>query len=182
MSFKDYDDKQLFSELYISTYSYLINYAYGIIHNAHDAEELVQEAYVRLANHFDKYKNNGKKELFGLLIVITRNLSINLLHKRERRGEVLVDYKEYADDSDIEAFRNILEEDMVHKCTIEEVRIAIRELKQGDRDVLILKYFHELGNDDIAEILSLNLKNVEVRLRRARHRMLEIMKKNGFER
>ena len=53
---------------------------------------------------------------------------------------------------------------------------------RGSKDLLILKYFHELGNDDIAEILSLNLKNVEVRLRRARHRMLEIMKKNGFER
>jgi RNA polymerase sigma-70 factor (ECF subfamily) len=181
MSFNSYEDRQLFAELYEATYAHLINYAKGIVHNDHDAEEIVHDAYVRFAGHFDKYKRKERKMLYGLLLVITRNLSIDLCKKNKRRGDVLVDFNEYAAGIEADELQGVIEDDIVRRSTLESVRNAVAELKQGDRDVIILKYYHELSNSEIGELLSLKTKNVEVRLRRARKRLRDILEKNGVE-
>ena len=57
----------------------------------------------------------------------------------------------------------------------EYIKEALGRLKKSDVDILILKYYDELSYADIAKSLSTTEKNVEVKLRRARHRLKEVL-------
>ncbi len=60
--------------------------------------------------------------------------------------------------------------------TIAEVHAAIRQLKQSDRELIVLRYLEEQSVDDIALALGLARGTVNVRLNRARSRLEKILK------
>jgi RNA polymerase sigma-70 factor (ECF subfamily) len=59
--------------------------------------------------------------------------------------------------------------------TAEQVRKAITQLRQRDREVIVLHYLEQLSPGDIAESLKLSRNAVEVRLTRARKRLKEVL-------
>jgi RNA polymerase sigma factor (sigma-70 family) len=59
--------------------------------------------------------------------------------------------------------------------TAEQVRHAIMQLRQRDREVIVLHYLEQMPPSDIAESLNLSRNAVEVRLTRARKRLKEIL-------
>ncbi|MGN0612991.1 MAG: RNA polymerase sigma factor [Porcipelethomonas sp.] len=51
----DDDNKNLFEELYYEYRNGMYNIAFGILHNVEDAEDAVHEAFLCIANKFEKY-------------------------------------------------------------------------------------------------------------------------------
>ena len=67
---------------------------------------------------------------------------------------------------------------MIEQENANELANAMRCLPEKLRLVLELKYFHEYNNSEIADILDLSRKNVEIRLYRAKKKIKEVLQ-NG---
>lgn len=176
MSLRSQRDKDNFVELYNETYTKLIGLAYRILHNQDDSEEIVHDVYVKLADDYKRYKNKSTRELTSLAVVMTRNACINLSRKKERRGEVLVDIKEYMLDCN-----ESVQDQYFGKNKAKDIREAIGQLKMLDRDILILRYYHDMSYAEIARVLSIKPKTVETKLKRAKQRLGEVLNNEDGE-
>src|SRR6185436_6792486 len=153
----------------------LYNTAYRMTRNAQDAEDLVQETYLKAYKYYDKFEEgtNLKAWLFKIL----KNTFINSYRKKQQSPPK-------ADFADIEeSFETIVrddsgqqartpEEELLEKVLDEHVQHAIEELPHDYRMVVLLADLEGFSYKGIADILEIPLGTVMSRLYRGR-RLLE---------
>lgn len=72
-------DKKQFRELYRRYHRVMERTALAVLHDPHDAEEAVQEAFLRVIENFSKIYEIPCKDLGGWLVIIVRNEAITIL-------------------------------------------------------------------------------------------------------
>ena len=86
-------DKKQFRELYRRYHRVMERTALAVLHDPHDAEEAVQEAFLRVIENFSKIYEIPCKDLGGWLVIIVRNEAITILRRRRcprrRAGRIL---------------------------------------------------------------------------------------------
>lgn len=135
-------------------------FALRILGGEGDAEEAIQETFVRVwrnANSFDRTKAG----VSSWVLSITRNLCIDELRRRRRRAPVVPDFETAieragTDRTDLEAERNIM---------ATQVRAALRELPGEQRSAIELVYFHGLSSQEVGTMLGVPAPTVRSRLR-----------------
>lgn len=132
---------------------------YAQLHNAADAEDAAQDAFVKAYEALDGLKEPTK---FGpWLLSIVRNICRN--HKRSRAREA----------ERVDALA-ILGQPPSTKPEDQEIRNVVRQLVEGlddtHREVLLLHYYGGRSIKDIAALLELSQDAVKKRLQRARRR------------
>jgi len=156
-----------------SAYDYLVSkymkrvvsIAWGIVRNAHDAEDLAQEAFVKAYRTIGRFKTG---QPFGPWIYrIVTNLALDVVKHRKRfRHEELRDVEPAArrDDADLAARSGEL-----------AVRIdaAIESLPEMQRVVARLYLVEEFGHAEIAEMTGLSEGTVRSHLSLARGKLKE---------
>jgi len=70
---------------------------------------------------------------------------------------------------------------LFYQCTLEEVVETIQRLSENDQHILRMKFFDQLSDQEIGEILGLQLSSVRSRLTRARRRLREALKEDKDE-
>lgn len=147
----------------------LYRYAMVLSRNHSDAEDLVQETYVRAIAAMESLRpdSNVKSWLFTIL----RNIWLNQLRK-QRSAPAVVEI-----DADEEA-ANVQDDTSpdphtVHVSRIqhERVREAIQQLAVHFREVIVLREYEELSYQEIAHLLDLPVGTVMSRLGRARSQL-----------
>lgn len=171
MKFHKNKERTSFEELYNSTYKLLLHMANRLLHNQHDAEEIVQDVYYKIAVEFDRYSEKPLKELRKIACTITKNNCINLLKKKENHNEYLCEIND-----ELLGEPDYVQDEFFRQYEKEYIKDALSKLKDSDVEILILKYYDELSYSEIAKSLSTTEKNVEVKLRRARLRLKEVLK------
>ncbi|MEC2157873.1 RNA polymerase sigma factor [Virgibacillus halodenitrificans] len=159
-------DQEAFEKLYNTYADYSLRTAYGITKNQSDASDIVQETFIKVYRNLDKYdmKKPFKPWFYQILI----NEAKRYIAKKSKQAismetEQLLDYfNSKKTDSDSEVW-------------IEDLEVAMEELDDNHRTVLILKYLNEFKEKEIAEILELNVNTVKSRLYKARQRLKEIV-------
>ena len=89
-------DRQAFSDLYSSTSAKLFGVALRVLGNRAEAEDAIQEAYLKIWRNADRYQVNGLSPMTWL-ITITRNLCIDKLRARKAQGTGLDEVAELED-------------------------------------------------------------------------------------
>lgn len=123
------------------------------------AEDIVQEAFLRLARHA------GRIDAIDRAPAYLRSIVLNLARDHNRRG--LVSLRHHAasgrevDVADDAADRLVRSEE--HQRVLE----AVRRLPARQRDCIALRYFEELSLDRIAATLGLSINSVKTHLQRA---------------
>lgn len=149
--------------------SVLYNYAYKNTRNQLDAEDLLQETYLRAYRFFHKYEKgtNCRAWLFRIM----RNLFINDCRKNSRDpGKIYYDdienyfeniKSEYLENTDLQerVFSNLLDDD---------VTVALNSLHNEFKTVIILCDLEGLSYQEIAEFTQCPVGTVRSRLHRAR--------------
>lgn len=163
---------QIFEEEALPHMDALYNYARSISYNKQDAEDLVQETFLRAYRFFHQYEpgTNCKAWLFTIL----RNL-YNTQYKQYKTSPDQVHYEQMeeiyeqiaddavasvVDDPETEFFENILPDEIVN---------AIEDLPEEYKSVLILADIEDFAYKEIAEILDIPMGTVMSRLHRARN-------------
>lgn len=153
------------NEIWLPLSNRFYRVAYHILESQEDAEDAVQELYLKLIKAPDKFSNINDPAAFG--ITILRNICIDIIRRREkRRSEELHEYM-------------IADVSSPYKATAEKdrLRILIHEidrLPQKQSIVLRMRALEGLEYDEISQRTGLSQVNVRVLISIAR----KTLKKN----
>src|SRR6266498_4163182 len=145
------------------------NLARWLLRNEQDAQDVVQEAYLRAFRSFGGFHgSNGR----AWLLTIVRNTSYTLL-KKNRAVDLTTTFDEeiHATDHDLASPAAILEQ----AEDTELIRNAVDELPVEFREILILRHLERLSYKEIGEILKIPTGTVMSRLARGRARLKEYL-------
>ena len=141
------------------------NLARWLVRHQADAEDLVQEAYLRAVRSFHTFRGGDSRPW---LLAIVRNVCFDRL----RRGRLSL-FRE-ASAEEIDGFRTnapSAEAILVQKADRATVRDALDRLPPHLREILILREFEDLPYKDIAAIAGVSKGTVMSRLFRARRQL-----------
>ena len=145
------------------------NLARWLMRNEQDAQDVVQEAYLRAFKSFSGFHgSNGR----GWLLTIVRNTSYTLL-KKNRAADLTTTFDEEIHASGRESVSPAAM--LEHAEDAELLKNAMNELAAEFREILTLRHQEELSYHEIGEILKIPTGTVMSRLARARTKLREYL-------
>lgn len=164
-------DQTKFEQLFARSHTRVRRFALGLCRNSSDADDLVQEAYIRAYRHFDAERDMSTFE--NWLFKITKNLYLDLRRARNRRPEPLSltngdmpnDYSDYIVDPNPTADELVIQADGDPMMAA-----ALSALTDQDRQLLVMTHVDDLSYRQIAQKLDIPLTSVRSRIHRARKR------------
>ena len=168
-------DMDAFSELVTHYDRRVFRMAKQITQNDDDAEDVLQETFLKAYTHLDNFQGNSK--FYTWLVRIAVNEA--LMKLRKRRSDKTVPLDEPIDTGEDEMPREIAvwdgnpEESYSREELASVLDQAIQSLKPAYRTVFILRDIEELSIEETAEALNLSISAVKSRLLRARLQLRE---------
>ncbi len=158
-----------FEELAMPLFDSLYNLARWLAQNQNDAEDLVQETYLKAWRSFASFQpgTNFRAWIFRIL----RNTFLGSRSKLERRMTTAMESEE-----DLPATSATPESLLIGRSDMDAVQRAIEQLPVIFREVILLCDVEEASYREIAEILSIPVGTVMSRLARARKMVRESLK------
>jgi RNA polymerase sigma-70 factor (ECF subfamily) len=148
----------------------LYRVAFSVLRNAADAEDAVQEAFLRVLRHRDSLEEVRDNRVWLIRIVW------NIVLDRKRRA------KTRPETDDVSELARVLpatglsaEESAVAAQHHARVLAMVDRLPIKEREVLVLSAFEELSSVEIAAVLSITESSVRSRLFRARNLMADLL-------
>jgi RNA polymerase sigma-70 factor (ECF subfamily) len=170
-SSSSHEDQPLagFEELAIPLFDSLYNFARWIARDSDDAEDLVQETYLRALRGFASFQpgTNFRAWIFQIL----RNTFLSSRTNYERRMTEELDSDE--DGPELAVDTETPETILMNRSNFQRVQRAIDDLPVHYRETLLLCEVEEMSYREIAEILSIPIGTVMSRLARARKAVRE---------
>jgi RNA polymerase sigma-70 factor (ECF subfamily) len=154
-----------FEELSMPLFASLYGYARWLTGEAHEAEDLVQETYLKALRGFGSFREgtNFRAWMFRIL----RNTF--LTSRTGLKAMTSIDEEPELADEIVEA--GTPETHFIHRANAEVLQRAIAELPVIFREVLLLSDVENMSYKEIGEALSIPIGTVTSRLMRARRRM-----------
>ena len=160
-------DKQLLQQLYQRYRRELYLYLYGLCGHQAQAEDLVQETFLRALLSLPE----GHPNLRAWLYLVARNLYFS----QSKRDAHLSPLEEDAPAEGV---------DLADRLIADETRSALYRalgrLEERKREVLLLQYFSGLPQREIAAVLRLNPEHVRVLASRGRRALRQEMEDQGY--
>ncbi|MDE0862358.1 MAG: sigma-70 family RNA polymerase sigma factor [Rubripirellula sp.] len=132
-----------------------------------EAEEVVQEAFIRAFLKLDTFQRNS--QFFTWLYRIAFNSA--LTRKRRKRARISLDYWRESNGLEVVDTADAVDEPMLRQERVNMVREAIQILSEDHRKILVLREMQERSYEDIAVILEISIGTVRSRLSRARNQL-----------
>ena len=160
------DERMNFEEAVLPHLDAAYNLARWLTRNDDDAQDVVQDAYLRALRFFDGFRGSDAR---AWLLKIVRNTCYTWL-KRQRSREISTDiantmYSRESDEPDPETVQMM-------KAQTQLVSEAIERLPIEFREVMVLRELEELSYKEIAAVTGVPIGTVMSRLARARKRLL----------
>ena len=168
----------VFQDLAVPLFDSLYNFAHWLTQNREDAEDLVQETYLKALNGFDSFQlgTNFRAWVFRIL----KNTFLSSRSRLELRMTVPLSSKEKSPVSSESS--STAESLLVERSDLHSVRCAIEQLPVVFREAILLCDVEELSYREIAEILSIPIGTVMSRLARARRAVRDALGKASTSR
>jgi len=171
----DRDRDKLFQECYNQHYSNLVVYVFYLIGDFEQAEEIVQDVFVRVYRNVDALKSDQQATKY--LYIACRNAIKNEYRRRSRlKSEygktvyiAMEKYEAFFQDSDS------AEENFMRKEEQGEIISCLEKLKMEDREIILLKEFMGQKYDEIASRLQTTTTVVRGRLHKARQKLRKLL-------
>jgi RNA polymerase sigma-70 factor (ECF subfamily) len=168
-------DATAFSELVRRYENKIFRLALHITQNREDAEDVLQEAFLKAYEHLDQFQGNSK--FYTWIVRIAVNQALMKLRRRKTDKSVSMD--EQFDTGEDTLVREIAawDEDPEQQFSREELgRIlesAVQSLEPPYRSVFVLRDIDDLSTEETAQALDLSIPAVKSRLLRARLQLRE---------
>lgn len=161
-------EKQQLDALYRAYSREIYCYLYSLCHNRSQAEDLMQETFLKALLSLSDSHTNVRAWLY----LVARNLFFSQ-YKRNQRQTDLSDDDWVSEENMLEGLIDEEQKQMLYK--------GIQHLNRRQREVLTLYYFSGLSQKKISHILNLSPDNVRVLVSRARKELRHYMEVHGYE-
>lgn len=160
--FKETDRQDRFEQSILPHLAAAYNLSRWLTHNRQDAEDLVQEAYLRAFKYFDSFR--GEDSRYWLLTIV-RNTFYSRLSQQRHLTETTVFDEELHDDGS-EAYNP--ENLVLQKVDQQILKQELEKLPLVYREVIILRELEDFSYKEIAGLVGVPVGTVMSRLARAR--------------
>lgn len=149
--------------------------ALRIVKNPRDAEDIVHQVYMKIAEYLDNHKKVVIKNDKAFIYKVTQNIALN--HVKAKKEHLNLDeIAEVENITFIEPEVNVLRMDQIKEHTKK-----LEQLNQDYASIIMLKYTEELSITEIATLLNLTEDNTRMRLSRARRAFKNILKEGEMD-
>jgi RNA polymerase sigma-70 factor (ECF subfamily) len=168
-------DRAAFGQLYLLYETGIYRYAYRLLEDADEADDVRQETFVRAYQSLARFR--GEAGFRTYLLTICANLCRDRMRQRQRRpvtsyglapSEFSVVSQSFAPES-ADPFHQLERADQA-----ERVWRALRRLPAAPREILLLRHVEGLEIEEIAQIVGCTKISVPVRLFRARRQFKDL--------
>ncbi|MCB9421647.1 MAG: sigma-70 family RNA polymerase sigma factor [Ardenticatenaceae bacterium] len=170
-------DQTAFGKLIEAYQRPVYNLAYRMLNNPGEAEEAAQEAFIRAYTRLHTYNPDHKFSTW--MLSITSNYCIDLIRKRRALllsiDEPLPPHPALMSDG-----QKGPEAQMEMNEQQEMVQSLLQELPEDYRQAVVLRYWHEMSYEEIAEMMDTTVSAIKSRLFRARRQLAEVSMANGL--
>lgn len=167
-------DERAFIELVDRYKDRLINFVYRFLNDMTDAEDLVQETFLKVYKNKHAYREIAKFSTW--IYTIAGNLARSELRKKKRRKTYTMSDMSF-DDNEFEPVDTSkgTEDIVFNSYAGEEIMKAIRALPEPFKTIIILRDIQELSYENISSILDIPMGTVKSRVNRARLKLQETL-------
>jgi RNA polymerase sigma-70 factor (ECF subfamily) len=162
-------DRDALTPLVERHYTRLYRIALGYLRQRDDALDVVQEAFVKAFQAAGRW--DGSADAGPWLSRITVNLSIDRWRRNRRRGQTFSPLAEGDHLEVLAASGPAPDSGVLRREAGDRLSLALRELPERQRAVVVLRHYQELSLEEIASTLGMSLGTVKSSLHRALHRM-----------
>lgn len=163
-----------------SAYNYLLDkywkdiyrFQKSRINNQNDAEDITIQTFAKAFDNLDQY--NPKYDFKNWLIMMSKQVYIDYQRKKKHKFISLKENKEVFQLPDREL---TADDKMILEQNLLELKKAINQLKPHYKEVIELRYFHDLSYKEIAEKIGEPLNNVKIKLLRAKKLLANLLQK-----
>ncbi|HYH28122.1 MAG TPA: sigma-70 family RNA polymerase sigma factor [Actinomycetota bacterium] len=157
-------DRGAFEELVERTRGQVYTLAYRLVGDRHDAEDVAQDAYLRVYRGLSGFREDARFETW--LYRVVTNAAFTHLKRRGRFGAVMTE--------DQEAAVEVVEQGagpVQQTIDRDEVKRALEDLPESLRTVVVLRDVYGLSLREIGQEMGISEGAAKVRLHRARKKM-----------
>lgn len=148
------EDRYTFEEIYTSYRSLMYNIAMQILHNEHDAEDAVHQAFLSAVINIKKLSKMKRMERRAYLVVVAENKAIDII--RSNSHIIYTDVDETLYGIEIPAPGD------------DDLADAMARLPARYREILLLRYYSGFKTRELAQILEMSQSSVQKLIWRAR--------------
>lgn len=160
-------ERSKFEEIYMTYRDLMYQVAFKYLRQKQDAEDIVHQAFVKIAENIEKIEPVCPKTKH-LIVIIIENMAIDLIRSRKRHPE--------------EPFYDLLESAFIQQSGEENVLAScILKLPDLQRQVILLKYYHGYSLREIAKLLGISLPWAQKIDQRAKKQLAELYSEEGGE-
>jgi RNA polymerase sigma-70 factor, ECF subfamily len=162
-------DRRAFAELVDLYKDKIYHLGYRMLNQRQEAEDVVQETFLRVYTNLDRYDENQKFSTW--IYRIATNLCIDRLRKRKPSYSIDAELPEgegtdwhallASDDASPET-------ELILSETQQHIREAIQSLPDKYKSIVVLRYLHDLSLQEISDILEMPVTTVKTRVHRGR--------------
>ncbi len=171
MTIPNSEEEKKFSLIYNKYYKYVYGIASKYFDNKMDKEDATYTSFLRIALNISKIKDIYSDETYGFIAVVTKNICITMVNKKNRIKEVLVE-----DVSDIPDENNDFERIENEGYLLTTYEKCLKKLTKKQYEILYLRYVNDLSIKEIANIFSINENTSKQRLHYAKNKLSTLIK------
>ena len=159
-------DKNKFESIYNIHKNALFYHALKIVKNESDAEDVLQEAFIKIAKNINAIDDIKSKETISFLIVITKNTSYDYMRKFSKITELpLSETETFIDESALD--------NLVSSIEYEQIVSVITSIPTPYNEVLYLHFVKDYSIKKTANILDKKTATVKMQLVRGKRILID---------
>ena len=160
---------EAFTQLVEAYQTHVYNMCYRMLGDAESAEDAAQETFLRAFQHLNRY--DQKRPFATWLLSIAAHYCIDRLRRR-KFSMISMDAEEDEKSLDLpDADAPNPESEMMHSEQRERMQGLLKRLDGTDRAAIVMRYWNDCSESEIAEALQLTVSAVKSRLHRARREL-----------
>ena len=163
------EEKSILEQIYLEYRGLMYHVAYEILHNEQDAEDAVQDSFVRIIDNLDKINNPYSRKTKSYITVITKNVCLDMIRRNHKDEEL--------EDKDI-PFKDNYTDLENSNATYEQIIKNLRQLPPRLKNIAFLFFVQRLSPKEIGEMLNINTNTVYAYVSRIRKILLDTKDEN----
>ena len=160
-------------ELYNRYHLDLIRFAHSIVNSTEEAEDIVQEAFIRIFRNIAKIENSTDREAKNFMLITVRRLCYtHLARKRLHLTEPISEEEREPEDDPVWSQFSV-------KHLQSRMVFIIKGFSQQEQQLLVYGILKKYTYKELADLFGMNEKTVSVKLSRIRKKLRRALEREG---